>query len=63
MVPLKVGDVVRLRAGGELMTVEEVKVSCDGTGGDGAGVLCVWFMGTALRKAWLSESSLEVWDG
>lgn len=55
---LKVGDVVKLKAGGTAMTVVEVRDGCDGTGGDGLGLLCAWFEGGELHKAWLSESSI-----
>lgn len=63
---LKVGDVVRLKAGGEPMTIAEVRAGCDGTSHDGAGLRCQWFegclsgmFGVTLHEGWLSESSVE----
>lgn len=60
------GDVVRLAAGGEPMTAIDIRTSCDGTGGDGAGVLCSWrepgdipAFNTEVTSR-LSESSLKV---
>jgi uncharacterized protein YodC (DUF2158 family) len=58
---LKVGSIVYLKAEDDpkqLMTVEQLSSTCDGTSHDGQGVLCVWFEETELHRAWLSESSL-----
>lgn len=59
---MKVGDIVKLKADNrlnDLMTVIGVERTCDGTGGDGAGLFCSStdpkdFLG------WLSESSVEI---
>lgn len=60
MAPMKVGDVVYLKADiqKELMTVAKLSPDCDGTSHDGQGVYCQWFVGTDLHGGWFSESSL-----
>lgn len=45
---LKIGSVVRFKAGGDAMTVAEIRDGCDGTGGD------------KLYEGWFSESSIEL---
>lgn len=40
------------------MIVLDKVVMCDGTGGDGAGLLCTWFEGYIQVRGWLSESSV-----
>jgi uncharacterized protein YodC (DUF2158 family) len=66
---IRVGDHVRLKAGGETMRVVEVRSVCDGTGVYHVGLLCSWLEedysphGFSIRKAWLSESSVERVDG
>lgn len=59
---LKVGDVVKLKVDNDnplLMTIEEIRTNCDGTGHDGAGLRCRWFEDTEIYEAWVSESSVE----
>jgi len=61
-------DVVKLKADdrtfneAELLYVMKVETTCDGTGGDGAGVLCAWWNGNekGYKASWLSESSLTL---
>lgn len=56
----KIGSVVRLKAGGDPMTVAEIRNGCDGTGNDGLGLRCMWFEDTELKEGWFSESSIEL---
>lgn len=52
------GDLLTLRAGWAPMYVLESRVSCDGTGGDGAGLRCLWLDG-GPKIGWVSESSVR----
>lgn len=57
------GDIVCLKADVNIefaMIVEKIEVSCDGTGGDGAGLYCQWFEGHNQVKGWVSESSVKM---
>jgi uncharacterized protein YodC (DUF2158 family) len=50
---LNVGDRVRLKSGGPVMTISE------GNYGDGSSVLCQWFAGTKLETGIFPLATLE----
>lgn len=60
---IRVGDYVRLKAGGGPMGVIAVRKACDGTGGDGAGLYCEWWTEDVCSHGWVSESAVEKCDG
>lgn len=45
-----VGDVVQLKSGGQVMTIEEI---------DGDDVSCVWFEGKALQRQTFGAGTLK----
>lgn len=59
---IKEGSLVQLKADSKaaIMKVEQVAIACDGTGGDGIGLLCSWFEDGEVQQAWLSESAVTM---
>ena len=47
----QVGDVVRLKSGGQTMTIEEI--------GDDDNISCVWFQGTEVKRAPFVSATLK----
>lgn len=51
----RVGDVVRLRSGGPLMTVEKIDITADGT----QSILVAWFVDKQRQSGRFHPSMLE----
>jgi uncharacterized protein YodC (DUF2158 family) len=49
---MKIGDTVRLKSGGPLMTVSELL--------DNARVICTWFDNNELKTATFPDDSVEI---
>lgn len=57
---LKIGDMVRLKSGGPLMTVTDM---IEAGGGQGEGVNCKWFKGEDLQTDCFTLDSVQLSDG
>ena len=55
---MKSGDVVQLKTGGPLMTVDRYVL---GAGNPPTTVVCVWFDGTELKEDFVPVKSLRRW--
>jgi uncharacterized protein YodC (DUF2158 family) len=53
MAQLKIGDIVRLKSGGPIMTLNNIF-------GDGGTVECLWFVTAELKSGRFSHDALEL---